>query len=331
MKKNIITAALLFSALTAFAVEAVTVKIASDGTYERNGKKIFLIGPFMKNFLAYPQLREYKNNPCPEKLNYIYNEIPNAENLRKIGFNTICTMPDDTMYRVLSPNYKGFAAENAFEGYKKFIDSDTDPNYAKQNRWRVHFPNNENYYIDIYRKAREFFRSIRMPIYIETSAANFIFNQPSVYAKFFSDGKAAFNTDLSGTVFKVGFNLYTKSGRDFYLKLWKHVAEDFTSAGADVLCYELFNEVKCVDYSPSAREAFAKWLERRHGDLETLNRRWHTSKKSFEEAAAFKPPGRRSVSMWTGSCSCATLSLITSKKDETSSAPSIRMRRPAFR
>ena len=78
MKKNIITAALLFSALTAFAVEAVTVKIAADGTYERNGKKIFLIGPFMKNFLAYPQLREYKNNPCPEKLNYIYNEIPNA-------------------------------------------------------------------------------------------------------------------------------------------------------------------------------------------------------------------------------------------------------------
>lgn len=288
MKKNIITAALLFSALTAFAVEAVTIKIAADGTYERNGKKIFLIGPFMNNFLAYPQLREYKNNPCPEKLNYIYNEIPNAENLRKIGFNTICTMPDDTMYRVLSPNYKGFAAENAFEGYKKFIDSDTDPNYAKQNRWRVHFPNNENYYIDIYRKAREFFRSIRMPIYIETSAASFIFNQPSVYAKFFSDGKAAFNTDLSGTVLKVGFNLYTKSGRDFYLKLWKHVAEDFTSAGADVLCYELFNEVKYVDYSPSAREAFAKWLERRHGNLETLNRRWHTSKKSFEEAAAFK-------------------------------------------
>ena len=37
MKKNIITAALLFSALTAFAVEAVTVKIAADGTYERKG------------------------------------------------------------------------------------------------------------------------------------------------------------------------------------------------------------------------------------------------------------------------------------------------------
>ncbi len=297
MKKQIV---LYLLAATVFGFSGETVRAVKvvpdiDGTFIQDGEPAVLIGPVLRSFLTYPQLRDYQSKIAPKELDYIYNQVPDAYNMRRAGFSTIGFYVSDWFQQVLGPSYRGYS--DPVRGYQDFVNHDMKPEYAEKNQWRIRHPRIPNYYRNVYQQFREFRRDVRMPIYVETSSLAVIFRNFEPYRHLFSGGDAVLNTDIHGTTFAVGLLPHVRAGREAYFKAWKFIAGDYKSCGADVLCYELFNEVKYTDYSPSARNAFVGWLTRRYGTVENLNRAWNAREESFEKIAGFQNV-RRSLPLY---------------------------------
>ncbi len=262
------------------------------GCYLENGKPTLLIGPADHSSIYQRWYVWQRDRDCPPELDWIYNEIPTHDSLTRMGFNTYSTTPTGTMTRVFSPDYRSYDAEDPVKGNCRFIDSFKGKPFYKSVRWMAYLTRGDDMYPKGFAEYREFLRTVDYPVYIDYHNLAYLFRNPEWFSEFFADGAAAFNPDAGNSAFTLGFSLACPSGREAYLKTWKHAAEEVYRSGVNGAYFEFFNEPKYFEYTPNSRKNFALWLEKRYGTVAEMNRVWRTRYPSFAEpAAAFTPNG----------------------------------------
>jgi hypothetical protein len=84
------------------------------------------------------------------------------------------------------------------------------------------------------------------------------------------------------------YDMDNEEGLKIVVDYWKYGAEFVVKNKVNALFYELFNEPNYFCECKDNRKKFARWLEKKYGNVNAMNQVWRSSYKSFTDASNFK-------------------------------------------
>jgi len=217
-----------------------------------DGRRVFVLSPYLREDPRLDLWGRLETPPPPDHGLYdpkahgwIYEELPTAQALCRLGFNSVSTtMPGEPFWASLG--YRAASSDRQDAG-----------------------------------RLPETVRRWGLPFYVDTVCWDWTLGRPAHDPGATSLPAEAFT---SGQNHWVPYRIIGP-GRETWLKMWQIYAARYRDAGARVLMFELFNEPAYVDCGAGHPAEFAAWLRKRHGSLDALNAAWRSEFCTWEEAA----------------------------------------------
>lgn len=245
------------------------LKIGADGAFVNTSGKpeLFLGAQIGGTRCIVSVIRDSAKSPAPRQYDYMYRQIPNHENMKQVGFNSLCINVGVFWLRVFSPEYRGYEKRLEWETYLKEV---------------LAAPKVLRYYRAVWlEKTQEMFRNLRLPLYIETHDLAYISRNPEWLEKY--AGKDLLSDYKNKSAFSLPFHLGKPEARELVYKMWRHAAKSMKFENAKVYSFELFNEPKYGDSTPFNRRLFVEELKKQYPSVDAVNREWGTRYSSFAE------------------------------------------------
>ncbi len=220
-----------------------------------DGQRAFMLNPYCREDprLVYG-IREPDQLPptydlySREKHGWIYDEVPSAEHLCRLGFNSYSATPVPTAWWLSV----GLQRKNREADDRYLADTLVE---------RVNLP----FYVDL----------VSWPYTmgapgLELSSCNLPASAATVGRNHWTQYRT------------IG------EGRKAWLAMWELNARRYRDAGARTLMVELLNEPAYTGESDDHHAEFEQWLKARYQSVATLNALWKTEYPSLTEAAAFR-------------------------------------------
>lgn len=206
----------------AMAAGAGDLKVAADGTFQRDGKPTFLVGNMI---YGAPSAVDYKpffvNVPGWE---WLYERPPTREQFDRLGFNATGGEVSTTWLRKYRPELV------FWQGGFQIDWKGVAPGYYKNG----------------------------LPVLVDFTCADWSHGSLK-YEEGRLPSRAAFS---SGDCHFMPYSVLTDEGFALYKEMWQSGARELKAHGVKPLLYELFDAPSYHDTSPAAEAAFAQYCER---------------------------------------------------------------------